>query len=178
MRRRGVQRVEVVRGRLDLRALRHGEAQSDEHVLDLAAHLRDQVQVAGRPRRRARKGDIDAVLEQPPLELGAGKRLEAGLDQRREGLARRVRGRADCAPLLGRQLGHASQQLRKLCTPAQVMHAQPLEGSGVRRGSHRRLAFGRDLGDTVERAHRGAILVTSYNATVAAIAAFSESPAA
>ena len=151
--------------------------EADEDVLDLAAHLRDQVQVARRPRRRARERDVDAVLEQPPVELGAGERLEPGLDQGRERLTGPVRGRPDGAPLLGRQLGHAAQQLRQLGTPAQVVHAQVLEGGGIRRGGHGRLAFGRDLGDTVERAHRGAILVTSYNATVAAIAALSESPA-
>ena len=54
VRRRVVERVEVVVDGLDLGALGDVEAEADEHVLDLAAGLRDQVQAADRRQRVGR----------------------------------------------------------------------------------------------------------------------------
>ena len=56
-----VERVEVVVRRLDLAAVDDLVAQPEEDVLDLAADLRDQMQVAAGP-RLARERDVEDVL--------------------------------------------------------------------------------------------------------------------
>ena len=90
-----VERVEVVAGELDLGALGDPEAEADEDVLDVAPRLGDQVQVAGRARRRAGQRHVDAVAGEARVELGPRERARARLDQRGERLARGVRARAD-----------------------------------------------------------------------------------
>src|SRR5919202_1411390 len=70
---RRVERVEVVVGVLDLAAVEDLVAEAEEEILDLAPHLREQVEAAA-PRRLARKRDVDDILgeralERRPLEL-------------------------------------------------------------------------------------------------------------
>ena len=69
------------------------------------------MQAADRLRRRAGQRDVDAVGQQPLIELGAGELVGARLDQRLERLARLVGGLADSAALLGLQRGDS----RSIC---------------------------------------------------------------
>ena len=62
--------VEVVLGRLDLAVVSDLVAEPDERVLDLAAGLRDRMEVA-EGKLLARERDVDDVLRQGALELGA-----------------------------------------------------------------------------------------------------------
>ena len=100
--------------------------------------------------------------------------------------ASRSRPRAPCAPRWRRgrrvarssgcELGDAAQQVRQLRLAAEEAHAHVLELGRVRRLGDRRLAGRPQLADPL--VHRAAILrLHSYRATVAAIAAFSDSAA-
>ena len=68
----GVERelVEVVLDGLDLAVVADLVAEAEEDVLDLAADLRDRVEVAER-QLLARERDVDDLLAQARLELGA-----------------------------------------------------------------------------------------------------------
>jgi hypothetical protein len=68
-----VERVEVVEDGLDLGPLDDVEAKPDEDVLDLAPRGRDQVQPPHGLRRIARQRDVDAVGDEPRVQL---RRLE------------------------------------------------------------------------------------------------------
>ncbi len=186
VRRAVVERVEVVVHGLDLRPLHHGEAEPEEDVFELAAHARQQVQAPDRLRRRAGQRHVDAIRLPAALELLAAELLGARLDQRLERLARLVGGLADRAALLGRQLGDAAQQLRQLGLAPEVAHAQLLaaarrrsppaiSASACARSCSMRSIIVRRTLDEPGRAR--APRVISYSATVAAIAAFSDSDA-
>jgi len=161
VRRRGVEGVEVVGRRFDLGALGDAESEPQEDVLDLAADLGDQVQVARGTRRSAGQRDVDAVRAEAHVELGRRKRRGTLLDQCLKGLARRVRRRADRRALLGWQLRDAAQQLRQLGLAPEVGDPDLLERHALPRRGDRRLPRGRKLSDPVEGAHAGAILVAS-----------------
>ena len=70
MRRIVVERVEVVVDVLHLGALGDVEPEADEHILDLAPGLGDQVQSTDRRQRIGRQRHIDAVLLEPCVQLG------------------------------------------------------------------------------------------------------------
>src|SRR5918999_6349752 len=83
MLRRGVQRVEVVKGQLCLRSLRDSIAHADEDVDELPRRLREGMQGADR-RRVAWKGDVDALSLTSPLELTLLEHPPLRLDRGRE----------------------------------------------------------------------------------------------
>src|SRR5437660_2056914 len=173
---RCVECVEVVVGGLDLRALGDTESQADEHVLDPAPGLGDEMK---RPQLRPRvggQGDVHPVPLQTGLELGGGQLLVPALDRLLERLAGLVGRLAHGCPLLGWQLGHRAQQVRQLRLAAQVGDARLLQVLAVPGRRDRLLGLGPDLGDLLDLlAHQPAILfASSYSATVAAIAALSE----
>ena len=111
--RRSCSRRSRPRGRRDL------VAEAEEDVLDLAADLRDRVQVAER-QLLARERDVDHLLAQPPVELGA---LELVARARRpppraargcRSAASRSRGRAPRgAPASARSSGRGSGRARR-----------------------------------------------------------------
>ena len=68
--------VEVVLGRLDLAVVSDLVAEPDERVLDLAAGLRDRMEVA-EGKLLAGERDVDDVLRQGALELGTFELLLA-----------------------------------------------------------------------------------------------------
>ena len=67
----GVERGEVVKDGLDLGSLRDVEPEADEHLLDLPARLRQQVQPAEVRERVGRERDVDPVLLEPCVQLFA-----------------------------------------------------------------------------------------------------------
>src|SRR5262245_28623317 len=89
VRRRKIERVEVVVRRLDLAPVDDPVAKAQEDVLDLAAHLRDEVQLAARHRLPG-KSDVHLLLDEATLELLARKRRFALLDGTFELLPERV----------------------------------------------------------------------------------------
>ena len=103
VRRIEVERVEVVVDGLDLGPFFDVEAEADEHVLDLASRLGDQVQAPELRCGVGRQRDVDAVALEPLLELLRGELLGALLDRRFEGLARLVGGLAGGGALLRRE---------------------------------------------------------------------------
>ena len=104
-----VQRVEVVVDGLDLGPLGDPEAEAEEHVLDLAPRRGEQVQAADRLRRAARQRDVDGVGARAVLELAAGERSRALVDERLERLARLVGGLAGRAALARAAAADAAQ---------------------------------------------------------------------
>ena len=98
-----VERVEVVVDGLDLWPLFHVEAEADEHVLDLAARLGDQMEAPQLRRGVARQRDVDPVALEALLELLCGELLGAVLDRRFESLARLVGRLAGRGALLRRK---------------------------------------------------------------------------
>ena len=99
VRRRVVERVEVVVDGLHVGALGDVEAQADEDVLELAPGLGDQVQPSDRRRGVGGQRDVDAVAGQAGVELGRLELARARGDLGLERLARLVRGLADRAAL-------------------------------------------------------------------------------
>ncbi len=90
-------------------------------------------------------------------------------------LAGLVGGLPDLAALLRREARDVTQEVRELGLAAEVGDPDGLERLGSGCAVDRRVGFGGDFCDPVQ-AHgvRVAILVSSYRATVAAIAALSE----
>ena len=118
---------------------------------------------------RAGQRDVDDVGGEPRVELGAVELGLARLERRLDAAPRLVGRLADAPALLRRQLGDAAQQLRQLGLAPEVLDAHALEllrGAGAVDGLRGRLL---DLLDAVD--HRE----TSYIATVAAMAALSDS---
>ena len=117
------ERVEVVLDRLDLRVVVDLVAHAEEHVLDLALHLRDRVQL---PERQllARERDVDELLRSAPLELFVSRSRRGAPRPRpraacgcRSG-ACRSRGRARrAAPARGRSSGRGSGRARRRARP-------------------------------------------------------------
>ncbi len=133
MPRREVERREVVVGGLDLAAVDDLVAEPEEDVLDLAPDLRDQVEVAA-PRSVARKGDVDDVLGEAPVELAA---LERGASLRR--LPRPAARRSAFRAMPGLAVANLAQRLRQLRVPTEIADADGLELVGRRRGRDRAL---------------------------------------
>ena len=138
MLRRVVERVEVVVDGLDLGPLGDAEAEPEEHVLDLAPHGRDHVQPADGHGGGPGQGDVDRVGGQASVELAPLELRAAGVERGLERPARLVGGPADGAPLLGRQLGDAAQQVGQLGLAPEVRDPGGLELGGP--------AGGRDVG--------------------------------
>jgi len=154
--RRHVQRVEEVVRRLDLAALGDRVAHAEEHVLDLAANLGDQVKVAARD-GRAGERDVDALLAQCAVELGL---LERGLALGDRGLERLAHGVQRHA---GVAVPNFPERLLQLALATEVADPDRVELLG-RRGV-RDLAF--RLGSErfrVDRATVASASVTSYDA--------------
>ena len=186
MRRAVVERVEVVVDGLHLGPLHHGEAETEEDVFELAHRARQHVQPADRLRRRAGQRHVDAVG--PRGRARAPRRPTAPRAPRSAPPAPAAPRWRPCRPRplsAGSQLGDAAQQLRQLGLAAEVAHAQLLErlaGGGLRRSRPRPLLSAprsarSSLALTLFRREPICLPVISYSATVAAIAAFSESAA-
>ena len=148
-----VERVEVVVDEVDLGALDAREPEAEEDVLDLAPGLGDQVDAADRLRRLAGERDVDPVLREARVELVGFELLPAGLDQGLERLAGLVGRPADGAALLGRELRHASEEVRQLGLAPEVADAELLERRARRGACDGRLGLGADRSDAVEDAH-------------------------
>ena len=174
-----VEGVEVVVNRLDLGPLHDREAETEEYVFKLAASGAQHVQPPDRLRRRAGQRDIHPVALELRLELTRAQLPGAPLEQSLERVAGLVGGLADGRPLARLERRHPAQQLWQLGLAPEVAHAQLLER--LARVGRRDLvlglrpqpvdAFGHDVGTLDGRR------VISYSATVAAIAALSDSDA-
>ena len=133
MRGRHVERREVVVVELDLGPLGDREAERDEDVLDLAARLGDQVQVAVRQGRVAGQRHVHAVAREPLVELRSLEVAAALGQQRLDRLPDRVGDLADLATLLGRKLADRAQHARQLRAAAEEAHPRLVElGRGAR----------------------------------------------
>src|SRR4029077_13229990 len=136
---------------------------------------------AGRRQWGAGQRHVDPVVRELLLQLGASQRRAPLLAQLLQRLACDVRGLADRTALLGRQLRDAAQHVRQLGSAAEVLDPRLLERVGRLGGGDRRLPLLPQCVDPLD--HAGGILwsvatasrVTSYSATVAAIAALSDS---
>ena len=142
---RVVQRGEVVVVELDLGALGHREAQAQEHVLDLAPGLGDQVQAPGAGRRIAGQRHVDGVAAQPVVQLRGLQRRRALGQQRLQRHLDLVAALAHRAALLGRQVLDRAQHGGQLGLAAQQAHAQLLQLGGRGGAGDGRLALGADL---------------------------------
>ena len=111
--------VEVVVGRLDLAAVEDLVAEPEEDVLDLAADLGDQVQVAARG-ADAREGDVDLLGRQRAVELGRARARRA-----RSSTAASRRSRRAFRRIAGLAVAHLAQRLLEVALPAEVADAQP-----------------------------------------------------
>ena len=149
VRRAVVERVEVVVDGLDLGAFHDGEAEAQEDVFELAPGRAQHVQAPERLRRRARQCDVDAILDELGVELGARELGTARLDQRLERLAGGVRRLADGGALLGLELRDLAQHLRQLGLAAEIAHPQLLELSARRGRADRGLGLPAKLLDAV-----------------------------
>jgi hypothetical protein len=129
VRRRVVERVEVVEDVVDLGALLDVEAQAEEDVLDLAPHGREQVQPADGLGRRAGQRDVDAVGREARVELGRLELRDAVVDEGLERFARLVGGAADLAALGRLELRDAAQDVRQLGLAAEEADAELLEAA-------------------------------------------------
>ncbi len=132
-----VERVEVVVGRLDLAAVDDLVAEAEEDVLHLAPDLGDQVQVPARA-RLARQRDVEHLLGEPAVELGA---LELGLalgDRLLQALTQRVEDAA------GLGVANLPQCLLQLALAAQVADARLVEVAERRSARNRASRLGFD----------------------------------
>src|SRR5215210_8862447 len=132
---RHVERVEVVVRGLDLSAVDDHVAQPEEDVLDLPPDLRDQVQVAA-PGALTRQRDVDALLREAAVELGALERRLTSLDRLLDRLARRVQR------LTGLAVPDRSKGLLELALPPQVANAELVQPGGVRSALNRAQSLG------------------------------------
>jgi hypothetical protein len=117
------------------------------------------MQAPGELRRLARQGDVDAVGGQARVELARFELAGARLDEALERLAGLVGRPPHRAALLGRQLGHAAQEIGQLRLAAQVAHAQLLERGGRVGRRDRALGLGPQLVDALD--HGAVTLVDS-----------------
>ena len=131
---REVQRREVVVGRLDLATVHDPVAEPEEDVLDLAADLRDQMQVAA-PAALAGERDVDDARR---AAAGRAPRAPAPRDGPRRPLqppAQLVQRHAGLA------VAHLAQRLRELGASAEEADAHALELVGRRGGRDRALCL-------------------------------------
>ena len=142
---RVVQGREVVVVQLDLGALHDPVAKPDEDVLDLAQGSDQQVARTDRHRRGAGQGHVDRVGREAVRELGSLELRPPAREQLLQRLPGLVSGRADGAPLLGRQPGDPPQDPGQLGLAAQVANPQLLQLGDVRRGADRRLGIAAKL---------------------------------
>ena len=122
---REVEGVEVVARRLDLAAVDDRVPEPEEDVLDLAPDLRDEVEVPA-PDRRAGHRHVDALLGQPPVELGTRQLRLARVDRGLEPLAERVQRHPRLA------VAHLAERELQLALPAEVLDADLLDLVGGR----------------------------------------------
>ena len=124
---REVERVEVVVRQLDLAAVNDPVAEPEEHVLDLAPDLGDQVQPAAGV-ATCRKRHVDALGGQPGVQLRARQLGLPGVDRRLEPLAHGVQRHP------GLPVPYLAQRLLDRALAAEVLDADDLD-LGRRRGS-------------------------------------------
>src|SRR5262245_27195547 len=117
---REVERVEVVRRRLDLAAVDDRVAEAEEDVLDLAPDLRDEVQLPARY-GRPRNGHVDALLGESAVELGALESVLARVDRALELLAQRVQRHPRLA------IAHLAERELQLALAPEVLDADLLD---------------------------------------------------
>src|SRR5207249_7673546 len=110
----------------DLAVIADLVAEPEEGVLDLTAGLRDRVQVAER-QRVAGERDVDDVLGERALELGALELGASGLDRLLEPVAQGVERHPGLA------VADAAKGLGELALAAEVADARLLELVGARR---------------------------------------------
>ena len=120
MRRRQVERVEVVVRRLDLAAVDDAVAESEEDVLDLPADLCDEMELPAR-RCPAGKRDVDLLLRQPALQILAGERRLTLGDLLLELLAQGVEHTARL------RVAYLAEGLLQLALPTEVAHPRIVE---------------------------------------------------
>src|ERR1700694_5961839 len=122
-------------------------------------------------------------VRRPSRGRAGGELLRTGADQRLERLPRLVGGLAHLAALGGLELGHAAKHLRQLGLAPEVANAQLLELLARACAEDRLLGLCAQLGDPFDHdagtvsMSRPPRRVISYSATVAAIAALSDSEA-
>src|SRR4029450_13466265 len=110
-------------------------AEAEERVFDLAPRLRDRVQV---PKRQLLAGqrDVDDLLGEGPVELGAlelsAARLERGLERRPQRVQRHA----------GLAVADTAQRLREVALAAEVADTRAVERGGRRGGRDRALRLG------------------------------------
>jgi hypothetical protein len=141
-----VERGEVVVLVLDLGTLDDREAETDADVLHAPADLRDEMQMSDRHRRVARERDVQAVLDQPAIELRGRQLRRPLLEQPLERLAHLVGLLAHRPALLGRQLADRAQRLGQLRLAAEVANPQLLQLGGRSGSAHGGLGLGAQLG--------------------------------
>ena len=117
---RKVERVEVVPRRLDLATVDDRVPETEEDVLELAADLRDEVEMAA-PHSGAGHRDVDPLLGQPPIELGSRDLCLASVDRRLELLAQRVQRHARLA------VANLAQRELQLALAPEVLDAHVLD---------------------------------------------------
>ena len=121
MPRREVERVEVVPGRLDLATVDDRVAEPEEDVLDLAADLRDQVQMARAPSPRP------AASRRPALPRGAGRGRHGQARSSRASIAVSRRSRSGVEGHTGLAVANVAQRLLERALAAQVLDAHRLD---------------------------------------------------
>ena len=135
----------------------------------------DQVQAPDRLRRVAGQRDVDAVGDQPRVELGGVERASRGARSASSSArADLVGALADRAALLGRQLPTPRSRLGSSALRPEVPDAQLLERGGGRRPASISATASSWIVSMRSSIRRGT-LFHSYSASVAAIAAFSDS---
>ena len=126
-----VEAVEVVSRRLHLAAVDDPVAETEEDVLHLATDLGDQMEPTPRVPAHGQR-HVDALLGEPPVELGTRERRVAVVDRRLDPHAGRVQAHARLA------VPHLAQRELERALPAKVLDPDRLDLVGARRGTDRR----------------------------------------
>ena len=132
MRRRKRELVEVVVRGLDLAVVDDVVAEAEERVLDEPADVCRRMEGTD-PALVAGKGDVDALLSEPAVEIGALERLPPCLDLCLQTFADRVQEHPGLA------VADVAERLGELALAAQVAHTrilEPFEGRRARNRAH------------------------------------------
>ncbi len=113
-----VEAVEVVMRGLDFAAVDDAVAEPEEDVLDLAPDLRDQVEPSASTAGHGKR-DVDALLGEAPVELGALQLRLSRIDGSLDPLASRVERHPGLA------LAHLAERQLELALPPEVLDARP-----------------------------------------------------
>ena len=148
--------VEVVLDRLDLAVVADLVAEAEEGVLDLAASLRDRVQVAERELLAGQR-DVDDLLGQA---CGRARRARARCARSATALSSALAERVQRHPRLA--VAHPAQGLRELALAPEVADARLLELVDARGARDRALCLGFQ-GLRVHRATVPSAFVSAYD---------------